>query len=485
MKRPSLATRSVASTCWNAVATLTTSIVGFIRLAVLGRLIQPEVFGVIAMATAVLTMASMVAVFGFNAALMHRSPESSGDAGAETHFVLTLLSSSIVFGLVGLGVLVFVPPGRRWVYWVFIGAGFVNQMTNTPQTLWARRVQFRSIALFQITSVVLSSALAVFLAWLGHPYWALLISSPVNAILGLINFYIVVPAWRPRLRWHPGSVRYFLNFGRRTFLASLLGTALDRVDDLLTGALMGDRDLGFYSRAYSLATYPSSLLSTPVKSVAANTYAALKYDRERLSKAFVLINAGLIRLGFLLGGALVLSAHEVVFLVLGEIWLPVVTTFSLMLVFTLLNPVKLTVASVLVATGKPERVTKARLVQFIVMIGGIFLLAPTLGIDGVALAVDVMLVVGIIILLIYSRQEVDFSLWKLFGLPAASVVAAGFLTLTMSHLLALADCPALCALVAKTAIFSLAYISPFLFFERPYLTTMYRYGANAFAKART
>jgi hypothetical protein len=56
------------------------------------------------------------------------------------------------------------------------------------------------------------------------------------------------------------------------------------------------------------------------------------------------------------------------------------------------------------------------------MATGLLVLGPSLGIAGVALAVDAMLVVGIALLLWQAREYVDFSLWTLFAAPGIALV---------------------------------------------------------------
>jgi O-antigen/teichoic acid export membrane protein len=154
-----------------------------------------------------------------------------------------------------------------------------------------------------------------------------------------------------------------------------------------------------------------------LNSVAAGTYAELKDQPKRLSQAFFRINALLVRTGFLLAGLLALVAPEFIRLVLGEQWLPMLSAFRLMLVFTLLDPIKATVASLFVAVGLPEKMVYARSVQMVVLVVGLFALGPRWGIAGVALAVDAMLVVGIVLLLWQARAHVDYSLQRMFVVP--------------------------------------------------------------------
>ncbi len=234
--------------------------------------------------------------------------------------------------------------------------------------------------------------------------------------------------WQPRVIWLPAGMRYFLRFGSRSFLAALLSQALDRIDDLWTGFYLGETSLGLYSRAYAFATYPREVLTKPVHMVALGTYAELKGNRPLLSQAFFRSNAMLVRSGFLMAGLLTLIAPEFIRLLLGEKWLPMLNTFRLMLVFTMLDPIKSTVSKLFAAVGEPGRVVKIRLVQLVVLATGLFLLGPSFGITGVALSVNAMLVVGMAILFYQVRRYVDFSLKRLFATPSLALLTGLVLT---------------------------------------------------------
>jgi len=251
----------------------------------------------------------------------------------------------------------------------------------------------------------------------------------------IFGLYIWRPVWVPRLAWSAPVVRYLLSFGSRAFVADVLMRALDRVDDLWTGLALGETALGFYSRAYTFAIYPRYILAMPINAVAGGTYAELKEDRVRLSKAFFRTNAFLVRTGFLLGGLLALVAPEFIRLALGDKWLPMLTAFRLMLVYTLFDPIKITVADVLTASGAPGKVVRARAIQLVVLVAGLVGLGPRLGIAGVAIAVDAMLVVGIALLLWQARAYVDYSPVRLFGVPALALSIGLAASIGLSSLL--------------------------------------------------
>ena len=199
--------------------------------------------------------------------------------------------------------------------------------------------------------------------------------------------------------------------------ANFLGVSIEYADDLWTNIFLGDVALGYYSRSYKFASYPRTIFAVPINKVVVGTYSELKSDHKRLSQAFFRTNAFLIRTGFLFAGWLAVVAPFLIPIILGKQWLPMLDAFRLMLIFALLEPIKVTIAGVLTAVGRPEKVTLVRTIQLLVLVIGLFVLGYRFDIAGVALALDVMVVVGIGLLLHQVKPYVDFSARRLFTAP--------------------------------------------------------------------
>ncbi len=399
-------------------------IVGVLRSALLARWLSVGTFGVYGTADSIILLTVVAAGFGLRGAFLHRAPETEDEEeAAAVLFTLSLVLTAIWTTLLLAGALLFARGPDRLALLVMIGTQAGVQAASAPRSILVRRVVHRRLALLQLLDIVISAGVALYLAWRGAELWALLATNIVTLVLTILLLYVWRPVWRPRWLWLPGTMRYYLRFGSRNFVATLLQQALNEVDDLWTRGFLGKVPLGYYSRAYTFATYPRSVLASSVNAVAGGTYAELKGDRRRMSQAFFRTNALLLRTGFLFAGALMLVAPEFIHLVIGDKWLPMLNTFRLMLVFTLFDPIKITVAQLFVAVGRPEFVVRARLVQLGVLVAGLFALGTTLGIDGVAVAVDLMLVVGITMLLLEARKHVSYSLRRLLVVPVGALSA--------------------------------------------------------------
>ena len=462
----SLAKRSVTSAAWNIVVNMARVIVLIVRSILLARLLPVEVFGIYALASSIVGLSAALPAFGMGGAFLHRAPETQDEEQvAAVHFTLKVIFTLLWAAALVVFALVFTSGETQTALLLLTLTNLGVHLAQTPRLILTRRVVHRRLAIMRLVDALLSASLAVALAWRGVTLWALLVSDLVTLIVTIFALYIWRPVWKPRLAWSAPIVRYLLHFGSRAFLADVLLRALDKVDDIWTGVFLGETALGFYSRAYRFATYPRFILAMPINLVAGGTYAELKGDRPRLSKAFFRTNAFLIRTGFLVGGLLALVAPEFIRLALGEKWLPMLDAFRLMLVYTLLDPIKITVANVLTTSGSPQKVVGARAVQLVVLIAGLVTLGPRLGISGVALAVDAMMVVGMLILFRQARTYVDFSLRRLFGVPTLALVAGLVSALALLAITGIEGSDWLTGAV-KIAVFSSSFLGIVLLLER-------------------
>lgn len=416
--------RSVIAFSWNMGANLISVAVQFVRSILLARLLSVEVFGAYAFASSWVALTILFTGFGMDGAFLHRCEETEDiNKAASVHFTLTTILLSIWILVMLLGALFFTDGiYQQALIFLILVRGSV-QLAETPRLILVRQVIHKRLALMEVIISITTTIGALILAYMGLGIWALLITDLITLFFTIVFLYLWQPVWKMQWVWSKPTVRYFFNFGRHNFGATLLSRALDRIDDLWTGIFLGKTPLGYYSRAYTFATYPRQVLATPVNSVASGTYAELKNDTRRLSQAFFRSNALLIRSGFFFAGILTLVIPEFIHLVIGVKWLPMLTTFRLMLLFTLLDPIKTTIASLFIALGKPSVVLRSRVIQLVVLIIGLFTLGYYYGIEGVAIAVDIMLLSGIGMLMWQARQYIQFSVRKLFLVPGIALLS--------------------------------------------------------------
>lgn len=485
----SLAQRTITSTLWSFSANSFRIAVLLVRSILLARWLPVEVFGIYGFALAIVTVTVPFVNFGMDSAFLHRTSETKDEArAAAIFFTLRLILTALWTGCLLLVALLIFEGAARLALVVLALAAAGSQLAGPTKALLTRRVVHRRLSLIVLSDTVLATGLALTLAWYGVTLWSLLAIEVVGAVVELVMLYVWRPVWRPRLAWIPESIHYFLSFGLRSLGANLLVAAIDKVGDLWTGFFLGEAALGYYNRAFAFARYPRLILADPVTAVIAGTYAELKGDRLQMSRVFFRVNAVLIRSSFLIAGALALVAPELIRLVLGDKWLPMIEVFRLMLVFTMLDPIRKTTGFIFIAVGRPGQLLQIRFVQLVLLVILLFILGITMELSGVALAVNIVLLFGILYTFHLVKAYVDFSYRALFLYPVAAlasgILGAAFANGQFSSLFQ-ADWQ---VILIKSGAFMLIYAAVLLVFEfsqtRQLSSMLYHYFEKEMVNAR-
>jgi hypothetical protein len=100
-----------------------------------------------------------------------------------------------------------------------------------------------------------------------------------------------------------------------------------------------------------------------------------------------------------------------------------------MILYTFADPLTVINSNLLRATGHPGWVARTRLVQLIVFVPVVIGLGHWLGIEGVAIAVDLMAITGGVLLFKQGRRLVDYSLRAMWLWPMIAMALAGGIVL--------------------------------------------------------
>ncbi|NOZ28446.1 MAG: oligosaccharide flippase family protein [Chloroflexi bacterium] len=421
----SIAARAVRGSFYSVGASAITLTLGLTRAVLLARLLLPEHFGVVTLALFYVQLADRLRALGLGRAMIHR--REVDDRVVSTYFTLqmALLLGSLMTLAALAPVLARAYPGMPslvYILWALVGVSLIKGLNAYQETFLSRDLDFRRLALADVVSSVTMTIAAPLAAWYGWGAWSLILEQAGGQIARSAVCWILPVAPTPRLGWDGEALRWFWRFGIRVWWGTNLSYLLDRFDDFWIGTALGKTPLGYYSRAYEFARYPRRIIANPLASVFFPTFARLQSDRLRLSQAFFRVTSLMIRAGFGFGLMFILAAPELIRLLIGERWLPMLTTFQLMLVYTLADPLTVVAGNLLVAAGHPGRVTRARAVQLAVFVPAVVVLGRWWGIEGVALAADLMVLVGLVLLFAQTRHLVDYS-WRAMWLWPTVAVA--------------------------------------------------------------
>ncbi len=430
-----IARQATKGSIYSISASAITIALGFIRMTLLLRLLFPADFGTNALALLYVNLVIMLFSFGYNSAFIHH-PQVN-EIIRKTYFTLRM-----AFLLTGLIILViFIPvigniypddPLLVPVLYLYVLIFSLKSYNSAQVTFLNRRMEFRTTAIMTIASSIVMTIVAPTLAWLGWGIWSLPAEMLSGALTRFFMLTFIYRPWRPRIGIDRQTARWFWAYGKNVWMSSNVNFLLNRFDDWYTGTFLGSAALGYYNRAYEYAGYPRRVIANPIVSVFFPTFARLQNDRRRLSRAFFRAMSLMVRASGLFSLIFILTAPEFFPLLLGEKWLPMLTTFQLMIIYTLLDPLSMGARNLLMATGFPQVVMRIRIIQGLVFVPAVFILGFWLNIEGVALAADLMVLVGAIILFYKTTQVVDYSHKSLWLWPLVAIVFTVALVLLLT-----------------------------------------------------
>lgn len=306
-------------------------LIGLVSTLVLARLLVPEDFGIIAMASLVIALADVVFDLGVYVTLIqNRSPQQ---AHFDTAWTLCVIQSAIAALVLYLGApyaaQYFREPRVEAVIQVLGFALLVTGLENVGVVNFQKEMQFGKDFVFHFTKRFAGFVTTLFCAWLLQSYWALVIGTLTGRLVGLVCSFAMHPM-RPR----PGLSR--LREIMRVSQWLLARTTGSYFENQLHRVLVGRRDtaaaMGAYTMAGDISAMPSTELLMPINRVLFPAFVQVKDTPAELKRVFLLAQSVQSLVAMPASAGLALVAPELVTLMLGEQWqlaVPLVQIFAI------------------------------------------------------------------------------------------------------------------------------------------------------------
>ena len=287
----------------------------------LARILGPEQFGTYAVALLALMAALSFNELGVSLAIVRW--RGSPNIIAPTVATLSVVAS-LAIAVTGM---LLAPTLSRalgdesatGVLQVLCATVVVSGLVATPAALLQRDFRQRTRTLIDQVAIWVGAVVSIALAVAGLGAMSLAVGRLFGVVASCAMMLRAVPEGF-RLGWNPSQVRPLLRFGLPLAGASILVFAVGFIDQLVATRTMGATALAFYVLAANLASWPLTVFSAPLRSVAPAAFARLQHDPHLMGETFVRV-AGLLSAAALpvclgLGGA----SASLVLLVYGEDW---------------------------------------------------------------------------------------------------------------------------------------------------------------------
>jgi O-antigen/teichoic acid export membrane protein len=372
---------------WKGAQLGSTKLVYLLGTLLLGRLLTPNDFGLVAIATVAITTVMFATETGMTNALVQSTRRD------HEHYDVAW-TIGLLRGLLVCGVLYLAAPYVARLFGDERAASLVRLMAfvpllnsiNSPRLAdLMRELKFSRLATMAILAVMVEVGLSVTLAAASFGGTAIILGKLAGAATTAVMSYAVAP-YVPRFRPNYSSARQLIAFGRWLFAVGLTGVIADFFTKVLVSRQLSVAGLGVFSLSDRLAETPYMMAHESIGGVAFPLYARLKSDPPRLESA---VQAHLIGLLFVLlpATALIIGlAGALEKRVLGDAWAGASPVIVLLALGYACEASWNVVYFLLQSLGWGGRLFAAELTQYIVLITAVSLLTGPFGLIGIGAA---------------------------------------------------------------------------------------------------
>lgn len=340
---------------WSAAGNWGYQLTTLVVIAMLSRILTPEDFGLVALASVFTAFMKLITEQGLTDALVQR-PELDPEHLDSAFWLSVSVGALLSIGLAGSSWLIAELVDQTSVAPVIVGLSpmlAIASLSGVQRAILTRELRFASLTARTLSSVVVGGFVGVGAALAGFGVWSLVAQSLSIELVGVIALWSASD-WRPRFHFSWRHLRDLAGFG-----ASVMGFRVfrffnTRIDNLMVGSVLGATALGFYVVAYRLLELLINVTTAIIGTVVFPVISRIQHDRAKVQTAYyktIRLTSAIAFPAFL---GLIVVAPEITELTFGAQWGPSVPVMRVLALAGLLNSILFVNGIVLKSLGKPS-----------------------------------------------------------------------------------------------------------------------------------
>ena len=351
--------------------------VSFVVSIVLARILEPEVYGTIALVTVFTTILNVFINSGLGSALIQK--KDADDLDFSTVFFFNVFMCAVLY----LGMFAASPYIARFyrdetltpVIRVLSLTLVISGVKNVQQAYVSRTMQFKRFFFATLGGTIGAAVIGIAMAYCGFGVWALVAQQLFNATVDTIILWITVK-WRPKRMFSWNRLKGLFSYGWKLLVSALLDTVYGDLRQLLIGKLYTSADLAQYNRGNQFPSIIVSNINTSIDSVLLPTMSRAQDDptqvkgmTRRAMKTSIYIMAPLMM-------GLAFIGEPVVRLILTEKWLPCVPYMTIFCITYMFYPIHTANLNAIKAMGRSDLFLKLEIIKKIIGLVALVITVP-------------------------------------------------------------------------------------------------------------
>ena len=379
----SLKDKTVKGVIWSAVDRFSAQGIQFVFSILIARLLVPEDYGVVAMLGIFMAVSQTFIDSGFGAALIRKVDRTEEDFSTVFYFnivVATLFYFALFFAAPAIANFYNTPLLESITKVVALNL-IIGSLSGIHNAKLSIAIDFKSRAKISIVSTLLTGAVGLWMAYAGYGVWALVVQNLFSSAIRTVLLWVIVK-WYPKLVFSWKSFKELFSFGSKLLASALLDTLYNNIYTLVIGKVFSPTTLGVYSKANSLAQFPSSNITSVLQGVTFPVLSTIQNEDDRLADAYkrFLKIAAFVVFPLMIGLSAV--ADPFIRLVLTDKWEGAIYLLQIMCFWMMWYPIHAINLNILQVKGRSDYFLKLEIIK---KIQGVIVLCVTVPMGIVAM----------------------------------------------------------------------------------------------------
>ena len=380
--------KALSDLIWRFLEKFGAQLVTFILSIVLARILDPELFGTVAIITVFITILQVLSDSGLGSALVQKKDTDELDFSSVfvfnlifsiMAFLILFFTAPLIASLLNLGDVV-------WPIRVLSTVLIFSGVKNVQMAYITRHLKFKLFFFSTLGGTLVSAVTGVILALNGYGIWALVLQMVINTGMDTAILWIT-SGFRPKLKYSHTRLKVLFSYGWKLLVSSLMDNIYNELVKFFVGIKFSESILAFYNQGAKIPEFVFYNFNSAMDSVLFPYISKAQTDKEAVKRiARRSLKTGMyIVLPIMVG--LAVCARPLVTVFLTEKWLPAVIYIRLFCAAFAFYPAHTANLNVMKAMGRSDTVLK---LEFIKKGIGTALLIVALFISPVAVAISMV-----------------------------------------------------------------------------------------------
>ena len=324
---------------YNSAAKIFDALFAIIFGITMARILDPSVFGLLAIASIFTGISAIFIDFGTGDAVIRHDEKKINNQFLSSIFwfntLIGVFVSIILILLSGFIAQFFEKIIIQKIITIFSLNIIFAAMSIVPRSIIKKKLDFKSIFYERIIILPISGIAGIKLALDGYGLWSIVLQQ-IIVVTGGTLLIIHLSKWRPSFSFNISHINDIFHFSSYLSGTKILNYFTKKGDLFLIGKFIGDYQLGIYSKGYQLTVKMLKTINGIAIGVLFPSISKFKNDQEKLKSSFLRVSEVMFSIYgfiFLIG---LLYSEVLVSIILGHKWKdlsPMIPIFLLLALF--------------------------------------------------------------------------------------------------------------------------------------------------------